>query len=158
MVGDLRIPLRTLPLCAGLAWAFGQALGQDAGLLADPTRPPSVATEAAPANADLGTAAAAAGAGLQTIILRSGRKSVAVINGVQVQLGDKVGDATLVKLSESEAVLQGPTGRQVLRLTPGIEKLDSARTDSDGGDPGERRPKPQRRVLSSPTNPANPAH
>ena len=55
---------------AGLA-ACGQAFGQDAAALADPTRPPSVTTEAAsaPANADSGTA----GGGFQTIILRSGR-------------------------------------------------------------------------------------
>ncbi len=147
MAGDLKFPLRTLPFCAGLAWACGQAFGQDATSLADPTRPPSVAAEAAPADAE----AAPAPAGLQTIVLRGGRKSVAVINGVPVELGGKVGDATLVKLSESEAVLQGPAGRQVLRLTPGIEKTDSAKPRAGGDNPGDRRAAEQRRAQPNPT-------
>ncbi|MEK7736232.1 MAG: hypothetical protein AAB319_00500 [Pseudomonadota bacterium] len=146
----MKNPLRTLPLCAGLAWACGQAFGQEAGLPADPTRPPSVASEAAPANANADPGVGAAAVGLQTIILRSGGKSMAVINGVQVKIGDKVGDATLVHLSETEAVLKGPSGRQVLRLTPGIEKHDSAKTRSDSGDPGNKRIPVQQRGQPNP--------
>ena len=152
MVGDLKNPLRTLPLCAGLAWACGQAFGQEAGLPADPTRPPSVASEAAPANANADPGVGAAAVGLQTIILRSGGKTMAVINGVQVKIGDKVGDATLVHLSETEAVLKGPSGRQVLHLMPGIEKHDSAKTPPVSGAPGDRRPKAQQRALPDPTH------
>ena len=147
MVGDLKIPLRTLPLFAGLAWACGQAIGQDAALPVDPTRPPSVASEAASANAKADAGAGPAAVGLQTIILRRGGKSMAVINGVQVKIGDKVGDATLVQLSETEAVLKGPAGRQVLHMMPGIEKHGSARTLPVGGAPGDRHTTAQPRAA-----------
>ncbi len=86
--------------------------------LPDPTRPPA-AFENAPAATE---AKAGNSAGLQTVILRKGRKPVAVINGETVELGGKVGEATLVKLSEREAVLQGPQGREVLHLTPKASK------------------------------------
>ncbi len=86
--------------------------------LPDPTRPPEgmETVEAKPGKP------AAAAAGLQTVIMRKGKKPVAVINGETVELGGKLGEATLVKLGEREAVLQGPQGREVLRLTPDAEK------------------------------------
>lgn len=90
--------------------------------LPDPTRPPaSLAVEESkdPASMDIHAGAAN---GLQTVILRKGRKPVAVINGESVELGGKLGDARLVKVSETEAVLQGENGREVFRLTPGIER------------------------------------
>jgi MSHA biogenesis protein MshK len=87
--------------------------------LADPTRPPSVLSPTAGSPA--GTPAVTTG-GLQTVIMRKGAKPLAVINGVAVELGGSIGDAKLVKLSESEAVLQRPSGREVLRLTPAVEK------------------------------------
>ena len=131
--------LKTLPrpmLAVALAAAASLAYAQAA--LPDPTRPPA-AMEPLPAAA--ATAAAAAGSGLQTVILREGHKPVAVIDGVTVELGGKVGDATLVKLSESEAVLQGPKGRQVLRLTPAAEKtaIVKSRSAAESGKVTKRR-------------------
>ena len=81
---------------------------------ADPTRPPPsllAPVDDAPAQAS----------GLQTIIRRAGAKPVAIINGEHVVLGGKVGDARLVSLGETEAVLQGPNGKEVLRMTPGVD-------------------------------------
>jgi MSHA biogenesis protein MshK len=100
------------PGAAGLAWAQSDAS------LADPTRPPVTASEPVAS----GAVDAAAPSGLQTIIIGRGRKPMAVINGIMVGLGDKIGEATLVKLSESEAVLLGPAGREVLQLLPGVAK------------------------------------
>ena len=84
----------------------------------DPMRPPSF-VHVAPAD----SLAAPTGASvLQTIILRRKGKPLAVINGETVELGGRIGDARLVKLSDNEAVLQGPRGRESLRLTPAAGK------------------------------------
>ena len=101
----------------------GLAFGQRDASLADPTRPAVTASEPVAS----GAVDAAAPSGLQTIIIGRGRKPMAVINGIMVGLGDKIGEATLVKLSESEAVLLGPAGREVLQLLPGVAKnMDAA--------------------------------
>lgn len=109
---------------------IGFAYGQSDATLADPTRPPATASEPAAT----GAAAIPASGGLQTVIVGRGHKPMAVINGIMVGLGEKVGDATLVKLTESEAVLQGPAGREVLHLLPGVsKKTDSSRFKKDEG-------------------------
>lgn len=105
-----------------LGWV-GYASAQGGRSLPDPTRPPA-ATNGDPASASADVAAAPSG--LQTIILGKGHKPMAVINGVIMELGDKLGDATLVKLTETEAVLQGPSGREVLNLLPGLVKRSGA--------------------------------
>jgi peroxiredoxin len=61
--------------------------------------------------------------GVQTVILRPKGKSAAVINGQYVQVGDKLGDKKVVKIAESEVVLQGEGGREVMKVTPDIEKV-----------------------------------
>lgn len=110
--------------------------------LIDPTRPPA-AMEPTPASAGAGNAAGIAASGFQAVILRQGHKPVAVINGVMVELGGKLNDATLVKLSESEAVLQGPSGKEVLQLTPAAEKLSNVkRKPAKGADKATQQPKP----------------
>lgn len=85
--------------------------------MGDPTRPaiePSVASaeESAPP----------VKTGLQSILRRKGARPAAIINGQVVELGAKVGDARLLQINESEVVLQGPAGREELRLTPAVEK------------------------------------
>ena len=102
--------------------AVGLAFGQSDAALADPTRPPLSASEPAAT----GAVNPVASGGLQTIIVGRGRKPMAVINGIMVGLGDKIGEATLVRLSESEAVLVGPAGREVLQLLPGVAKKTDA--------------------------------
>jgi len=49
----------------------------------------------------------------------------AIISGVVVKLGEKYGDAVLVKVAESEVVLKSRTASQVLKLYPGVEKRES---------------------------------
>jgi MSHA biogenesis protein MshK len=49
-------------------------------------------------------------------------KPTAVIGGQVVPLGGFVGEARLVRLSETEAVLEGPEGIERLYLTPDVEK------------------------------------
>ena len=84
-----------------------------AASLPDPTRPPDV-SEA--------TEGAATPSGLQAIVWRSHGGSVAVINGRTVAVGDKVGDARLVSLTATEAVLSGPNGKTTLKLAPAVDK------------------------------------
>ena len=98
------------------------ACAQSDATLADPTRPPLTVSEPVAA----GAVDAVTPSGLQTIIVGRGRKPMAVINGIMVGLGDKIGEATLVKLSESEAVLVGPAGREVLQLLPDVAKKTGA--------------------------------
>lgn len=61
-------------------------------------------------------------AGLQSVILRKGGKPAALINGTVVELGGRVGESRLVKVSEDHVVLRGPQGDETLRLTPAAEK------------------------------------
>jgi len=131
MAGCLKILPRKLPVIVSLllAGAAGLGYGQSDSSLSDPTRPPlSVVEPVTPSSEGVPQSN-----GLQTVIRREGHKPTAVINGAIVELGGKVGDATLVKLSESEAVLQGPAGREVLSLTPGVKKTSSSKTGQDGG-------------------------
>lgn len=85
--------------------------------LPDPTRPPDVYSGAGESL----EIAASPVVELQTIILSSTRK-VAVISGQAVALGGKFGDARLIKLTPSEAVLRSENGLMVLKLLPEVEK------------------------------------
>ncbi len=96
----------------GVAPAFAQ--------VPDPTRPAGslLAPDAG------GGAAAPVESGVQTVILRhGGRKSAAVINGQYVEVGGMLGDKRVLKITESEIVLKGESGREVIKVTPAIEKL-----------------------------------
>ena len=85
----------------------------------DPTRPPAswVDQAAAPGATDEGE-----GLRLQSVLIPQRGKPVAVIGGVTVTLGEQVGDARLVRLTEREAVLQGADGVTHLYLTPDVKK------------------------------------
>ena len=58
------------------------------------------------------------------LIPRQG-KPLAVIDGQSVRLGQRFGEARLIRVSEREAVLEGPEGIERLQLTPGIEKTNN---------------------------------
>jgi MSHA biogenesis protein MshK len=85
--------------------------------LNDPTRPPASFGGAADMDGD----GAGAGTVLQSVIISPTNKS-AIISGVMVKLGEKYGDAVLVKVAESEVVLKSGNTSQVLKLLPGVEK------------------------------------
>lgn len=98
-------------VATGAAWA--QAV-------TDPTRPP--------AGFDSGMSAADAatdggGATLQSVLISPTQKA-AIISGVMVKLGEKYGDAVLVKVAENEVVLKSGGTQQVLKLHPGVEKRE----------------------------------
>lgn len=107
---------------AALFCALG-AMSPGAGAqstMADPTRPPPAF--AAPAQ----DATATSGPVLQSVIMPGRGKPLAVIDGQQVRLGQRYGDSRLVRLTEREAVLEGPDGVVLLMLTPGVEKTNIA--------------------------------
>ena len=108
--------IRTYSL-AMLALIAGPALAQG---LPDPTRPPAMIES---------TPTSAAPSGLQSIIHRQGAKPAAVINGVFVELGGKVGEATLERVGEVSVGLRSAMGRETLYLTPGVGKKITS-TDS----------------------------
>ncbi|CAN5303672.1 hypothetical protein BH11PSE11_BH11PSE11_11320 [soil metagenome] len=84
--------------------------------LPDPTRPPPQAM-----SLPAGSAVSAAGPQLQSILIGPGRKT-AIISGQSVSLGEKVGDAVVVKIADGEVVLRNGSDLQTLKLFPGIEK------------------------------------
>ena len=94
------------------------AADANADILRDPTRPPAV-LEMAPDGS--GGANANAGPRLQSVLISPSRR-VAVINGQTVTVGDKIGDAQLVKISEGEVVLRNGKILQTLKLFPDVEK------------------------------------
>ena len=86
--------------------------------LADPTRPP-VGVRAAG-----GESGEPTGPVLQSVLIPKNGRPLAVIDGQQVRLGERYGESRLVKLSEREAVLDGPNGSERLRLTPDVEIIN----------------------------------
>jgi MSHA biogenesis protein MshK len=107
-----RLTLPGAVLCAlAMAPASGQALAQ---ALSDPTRPPALGDAA-------GEAAPAAAFRLQSVLISRGRR-IAVIDGRTVVVGDKVGDATLAAIAETEVSLKRGEERETLKLYPGVER------------------------------------
>ncbi len=90
----------------------------------DPTRPP---TGFGAGGADADIADTGGGMSLQSVMI-SPTSKMAIISGVTVKLGEKYGDAVLVKVAESEVVLKSGATSQVLKLYPGVEKRESAPT------------------------------
>ena len=125
--------MRALP--ALLALALPLAAGAQ---IADPTRPPVAVAETAD------EAGAAAGPVLQSVLIPKNGRPLAVIDGQQVRLGERLGERRLVRLSEREAVLDGPLGIERLQLTPGVEKTNvvakkATKTPARGRAQGEGR-------------------
>ena len=86
--------------------------------MADPTRPPAALFDAAaPAGAEGAPV-------LQSVLIPKRGKPLVVIGGQQVRLGQRYGESRLVKVSEREAVFEGPEGVERLMLTPGVEKMN----------------------------------
>ena len=94
---------RTIPWLAAAAAALAIA-GVRAQALTDPMRPPG-AQAGLPGSSPEAQADAASGTQLQSVLISRGRK-LAVINGVTVPLGGMVGEAKLVKISETEVTLK----------------------------------------------------
>lgn len=100
--------------------------GAAAQVMNDPTRPPSGF-----ALGDLEGGDAGGGIMLQSVMISPTRKA-AIINGVMVKLGEKYGDAVLIRVAETEVVLKSGATRQVLKLHPGVEKREIAPAGETG--------------------------
>ena len=115
-------------LCVG---SPAHAIGIE--LLSDPTRPAIGIPSAAEAGTGAGNATQPSmKEGLQSVII-SPQHRAAVINGITVELGGKVGDATLVEVRESSVVLQGAQGKRVMELCRGVRlrKVEKALPKED---------------------------
>lgn len=109
--------LRTGSVLALLGALAGGMSGAAAQLANDPTRPPAGYAAEGPDAGDPG------GMMLQSVLISPTHKA-AIISGVMVRLGEKYGDAVLVKVSENEVVLRSGGASQVLKLHPGVEKRE----------------------------------
>jgi hypothetical protein len=98
-----------VPVVFMAPWALAQ--------LPDPTRPPVQMM-----TPETGAGALPAESGMQTVIVRRNGRSGAVINGQYVEVGGKLGGKRVIRISESEVIVQGEGGRDVIRLIPSIEK------------------------------------
>jgi MSHA biogenesis protein MshK len=107
-------------LCCAIAMAAQLAAGTArAQALVDPTRPPN-----APAPGEAQDAAPAVQ--LQSILISRSRR-LAIINGDTVALGGTIGEARVVKITETEVTLQKGEETEVLKLFPGVDKQPSKR-------------------------------
>ncbi len=106
------IGLLNLSLMLVVAWAWAG----DASLQ-DPTLPPPMVIQARTAEASAEQVSL-----LQTVILRKGARPAAIIGGELVELGALYGEAKLVAVTEDSVILEGPGGRQTLRLFPVASK------------------------------------
>lgn len=119
--------------CFPVLWlaVSSQAFAQD---LPDPTRPPPLPTDTPLPGAP------GAAPGVQMIIKRPGQKPAAVINGEYVELGARISGSRLVRIGDDSVVLEGPSGRETLTLTPGIAKkpATAGKRPSDGASDGQK--------------------
>ena len=86
--------------------------------IVDPTRPPAGFSAPTMATSEI------SGPVLQSVKIPKKGKPVAVIGGQEIKLGELYGESRLIKLTEREAVLEGPAGIEHLMLTPGVEKTN----------------------------------
>jgi MSHA biogenesis protein MshK len=85
--------------------------------LSDPTRPPReiIGGGAAPAEFAANPSPA------QVVIISTDRRR-ATINGQAVALGGRYGNATLVRISDEEIVLQRPEGTETIKLYSSVQR------------------------------------
>lgn len=108
---------------ATLSLVFMAASCAFAEQLPDPTRPPAFIA--------VGSEQSAAAAPVLQSVLISPTRVVAVISGQTVKVGDKFGEARVIKIAESEVVLRNGQDVQVLKLFPNVEKrLASSRINT----------------------------
>ena len=100
------------------------ALAQTAAL-SDPTRPPEGSLAATPAGS-----AVPAGPRLQSVLLSPDRK-LAIIDGQTVPRGGRVGDATLVQITETRVTLRRGAQLSTLELYPGVVRSAASSNRED---------------------------
>jgi MSHA biogenesis protein MshK len=100
-----------LAAAIGLFTSSVQAQG-----LSDPTRPPGAGAMQSSTSDEI-----PAGRQLQSVLLSGGRR-LAIIDGTMVALGGKLGEARVVKISETEVVLKTGEETEILKLFPSVDK------------------------------------
>lgn len=90
--------------------------------LSDPTRPPTVTLADESAAGEAGEGATPV---LQSILISPSRRQ-AIISGKTVTVGEKVGDAKIVRITENTVILRNGSDLQTLKLFPGIEKRSNS--------------------------------
>lgn len=103
-----------------LAMVFGSACAQP---MNDPMRPPSATGE------ESAGVSAPVAAGLQAVIISPERK-LAIIDGEVVPLGAPTRHGTLSGLSDSSAVVNNKSERDVLLMHPNIDKRPARRSEA----------------------------
>ncbi|HJV74994.1 MAG TPA: MSHA biogenesis protein MshK [Noviherbaspirillum sp.] len=93
-----------------------------AQVLNDPTRPPAATLPDEGAN---GVASESAAPVLQSILISPSRRQ-AIISGKTLTVGERVGDAKIVRITENTVILRNGTDLQTLKLFPGIEKRSNS--------------------------------
>jgi len=122
MAKYLRNPAQPAAMAAACALLILIATCVHGQELTDPTRPPaSIAAPQALPGEKLNTPPE-----LQSVLISPTRR-VAVIDGQTVALGEKFGEARVVRIAEDEVVLRNGQDQQVLKLFPAIEKRRNSR-------------------------------
>ena len=123
-----------------LSFALIISLGAPRGLaqgLNDPTRPP---LEVLGRSAG-GYEPAEGSSPVQVVIISKDRRQV-TINGRTVKLGEHYGNATVVKITDEEIVLQRPEATETIKLYPSVHRKrhwPAARADNAGKQEKENR-------------------
>jgi MSHA biogenesis protein MshK len=105
--------------------------------LSDPTRPPR---EILGGSADRHEPAASSSPA-QVVIISKERRQV-TINGQTVSLGGRYGNATVVRITDEEIVLQRPEATETIKLYSSVQRKKhwpAARPDNAGGQEEENR-------------------
>lgn len=110
-----RAPCPAALLAAALLSLTACAVASEA--LVDPMRPPAAYRDADAA----APAASPQPLVLQSIRISSARRS-AVISGITVGPGERIGAATVRRIAEAEVVLEQEGVEQVLKLYPAVDK------------------------------------
>jgi MSHA biogenesis protein MshK len=117
-----------------LALVLLAALPAHAQGLNDPTRPPREILGDTGEVSD----AAAGGSPAQVVVISSDRRQ-ATINGRTVSLGGRYGDATLVRISDEEIVLQKADSMEIIRLYSSVNRKMRLSPDRSPTNAAERR-------------------
>lgn len=113
--------------------------------LPDPTRPPDLLSPSPGYGEELEKGPPPLPV-LQSVILSADRK-MAIIGGQAVRLGEKFGDARLIRLTPGEAVLRTAEGVQVLKLFPEADKkIHTVRQGNHMSGSNKPRPVPEKKA------------
>ena len=87
--------------------------------LPDPTRPPFTQTEAAGGNTEVPLTVSA--------LYLTSKRPYALIHGMNVFVGDPLGDGRVTRIDEQGVWLKGAAGEKLLRLLPEVVKTPVAK-------------------------------